>query len=131
MNLARIVVFLFLSLNSTARAAEYPSDAKVQLHGTLVQPTCRPEESGDEKAHKFYAIKLLEPVSLRCNRGEDECTPAKGQTVLQLALSGKQGIALAKKLLGKNVTVIGSVFAQFSGHHFTKILIDVKDIQAH
>lgn len=71
-------------------------------------------------------LKLIEPVNVRGKPGESfNAISVKGIRRIQLILSPGTSY---EQFIGKRVVVEGTLFHAFSGHHYTKVLMDVRTI---
>ena len=110
-----------------AFAQSFKYDVPVTLEGTLMSSTADASITYDEKPHQFPALKLHKPISVLCAPKETDCQPEMGVTILHLVLKEKE-MAQFKKSKGKVVKLSGTLFHEYTGHHFTSVLLDVKSI---
>lgn len=126
-----------------AHAAKYSKPSKpclqyepkvVELKGILQEvvfpgpPNYESVETGDTPEHSLI-LQLKDPI---CVQG-DPSSDMNSETVrdikqVQVALvTYKKSV---QKMIGKNITVRGTLFAAHTGHHRTPVLIDAKDIKS-
>lgn len=108
--------------------------ASVTLSGKLVKKTLPGEpnyENTTQGDHKETVWFLELPQAICVAPGKDavqEGESAVKRIQLQLLLTARQKPQLSN-WLGKSVKVSGSLFHAQSGHHHTKILLTVSDIE--
>ena len=76
---------------------------------------------------------LLTLVQTICTTGNDPQgmdVPETDVREVQLAITTNAHWTIARRLVGKRVTVTGTLFHAHTGHHRTKVLIDVSNIRA-
>ncbi|MCE5315734.1 MAG: DUF4431 domain-containing protein [Parachlamydia sp.] len=126
MRLKAVLILLFVSIlfcsNAFAQSLTYGS--QVEVEGILVSSMADPSITYDEKPHQFPALKLSKPISVACAQKERYCQQENDVTLLQLVLK-KERMDQFKKLKGKRVKLIGSLFHSETGHHFTSVLLNV------
>jgi len=84
---------------------------------------------GDQK-ETVILLTLTQPV---CTTGNDPAgidVPEKGLRNIQLAITKDEDWPVIRRLLGKRVTVSGTLFHAHTGHHRTKVLMDVSQVRA-
>lgn len=125
-----IVLGLFALTHSvSAQCLSY--EPKVQsLSGVILRrtfpgpPSYSSIKAGDE-AERYWILRLTKPI---CVDAADEPNIAeKSQKELQLVLDEIQ-YKEYRDLLGKNVTVTGTIFHSHTGHHHKKLLFTVSSI---
>lgn len=118
-----------LPTSGIARAAEpcLPYEpAVVTLTGKLVErtypgpPNYASVEAGDEPETHYY-LALAKPI---CTTAGGELEPAQsGVKEVQLVLEN-EGYARLRAMLGKTVTLSGTMFARHTGHHHAPVLLE-------
>ena len=81
---------------------------------------------------KETAILLTLAVPI-CTNGNDPASidvPESGLRDIQLAIAKDQDWASIRRLIGKRATVLGTLFHSHTGHHRTRVLLDVSQIRA-
>jgi len=76
---------------------------------------------------------LLGLVQTICTTGNDPQgfdVPETEVRQVQLAITKEAHWKIARRLVGKHVTVTGTLFHAHTGHHRTKVLIDVANVRA-
>jgi len=84
---------------------------------------------GDQK-ETMILLTLTEPI---CTTGNDPAgidVPEEGIRELQLAISKDEDWPAIRRLIGKRATVSGTLFHAHTGHHRTKVLMDVSQVRA-
>ena len=117
---------MFLAL-STAFGEELKTEPEVvRLSGRFVKPEYRDEETG--KKSRYYALELATPVDVA---GDDFGEATKGAKLVQLVLMGDAAStkATVKRFTGKTIKVTGTLFHAHTGHHMTKVLLQVQKIE--
>lgn len=103
--------------------------AQVQLHGELVRktypgaPNFDSVADGDEAETGFY-LRLVKPVCMLQGQSDVDQAAQKNVRLVQLVLD-QQGYAHWRPELGKTVTVKGTLFSPFTGHHHGDVLMAV------
>lgn len=120
--------------SGTGKCLSY-EPVKVRLSGTIVEkispgpPEFESIENGD-KPETYWVLKLSKPV---CVSGDpnDEVNVETEKNVknMQLVLNS-EGYASYKHLITKKVIVEGTLFHAITGHHHTKVLLEVIDIKS-
>jgi hypothetical protein len=84
---------------------------------------------GDQKE----TVLLLTLAKAFCTTGNDPAgidVPETGVRDLQLAVTKDGDWPFIRRLIGKRVTVTGTLFHAHTGHHRTKVLLDVAEVRA-
>ena len=123
---------LLVGLALTAHAAP-PSQrqvlkyepAVVQLAGTMIAAEGRTD--GDEKI-TFPALALKAAVQIEAAPDDDLNVFEDNVSVVQLVLIDPAQMQQYRSLLGRPVVVTGTLFHAHTGHHHTKVLINVQKI---
>ena len=111
--------------NSLANATQnnFTYESSVTLHGKLVSAT---GEGGDEKIHTYPALQLEQAISVL---GSDELNVTEqGILLIQLSLN-ETLFKLYEELIGKDVSVTGTLYHSHTGHHYTSVLMDTSAIK--
>jgi hypothetical protein len=124
----RIILFLLLSVSlagiAHAETLKY-EPATVHLVGTLISSTGM---TPDEKQVSFPAIKLNAPVRVEAGPNDELNETEENISLVQLILNQEQ-MEQYKSLKGKIVVITGKLSHAITGHHYTKVLIDVEKIE--
>lgn len=117
---------IFLTTAQAVESCLRYEPTKVILSGKLVRLTFpgRPNfesiENGDEPETGFY---LQLPQAICTNGDENSTDPSlKDVKLVQLVLNS-QGYSKLKTSIGTSVTLSGSLFAGFTGHHHAPLLL--------
>jgi len=131
-----ILFLVLLGAISTAAAQKcFEYGPTVSLSGKLSSKVVpgRPNYSsirkGDQK-EMLILVTLTQPI---CTTGNDPAgidVPEKGLRDIQLAISKAENWPVIRRLIGKRVTVSGTLFHAHTGHHRTKVLLDVSQVRA-
>ena len=84
---------------------------------------------GDQK-ETLILVTLTQPI---CTTGNDPAgidVPETGLRDIQLSISKDNDWPVIRRLIGKRVTVSGTLFHAHTGHHRTKVLMDVSQVRA-
>ena len=112
-----------------AQAESYKYDQPVTLEGTLVAKNSDPKVTICDITHPYLVLQLAEPLDAVCFPWEKtDCIKENGIGELHLLLSDSQQ-AQYRKLKGKKVKVSGVLHHAETSHHFTEVVLEVKDIQ--
>lgn len=131
------MVLLVLALQMAAGECLKYEPEVVTLRGTIERHTYPgpPEyasiKDGDEKVTYWY-LRLDRPLCTLA--GGDDSSPAESaQALVQLVFPVKDGhddpYRRHRALFGRHVAVSGSLFHQQVGRHYTKVLINVRDMK--
>ena len=132
-----LVFFLLGGLEVTAqqksRWLSY-EPATVELKGRLTfewkygPPNYGENPTTDAKV-KVPVLVLVTPINVRGTPGDAQnAASVRGVRRIQLILSNVK--TPYKEFTGKMVVVKGTLFHAFSGHHYTKVVMDVSSIEA-
>lgn len=83
---------------------------------------------GDQK-ETIILVKLARPICTEANDPTGIDVPEKGIRNLQLAISKDENWRIIRHLLGKRATLSGTLFHAHTGHHRTKVLMDVAQVR--
>lgn len=124
-----ILFFSFISEPTVAAECLPYEPALVVLHGKIESSESygspgygeNPEKDATES---YYFIKLVEPI---CTQGSSD-DPENQQSEddideIQIIWNN------AGKFKGENVNISGTLFHQITGHHHTKVLINVRELR--
>ena len=139
-NIFRIVLLFvltlpFLAFADEARAEECLSyePVKVRLIGTIVEKTFPgpPEFESIEKGDRpeaHWILKLIRPVCVNGDpKSELNVETEKKVNAVQLIIYGDEG--RYKHFLSRKVIATGTLFHAHTGHHYTKVLMEVISIR--
>lgn len=116
------LVILAMVLSATSHSQTYKYEpATVSLQGKLLSAT---GESPDGKRITYPALKLNTPIVVN---GDQDTPTEKGVVLLHMSL-GNESMADFKRLKGKSVTVLGTLFHSDNGNHQTNVLISPSSI---
>jgi hypothetical protein len=76
---------------------------------------------------------ILALVARACTTGTDPQgvdVPETGLREVQLVVTNEGHWKIVRRLMGKRATVTGTLFHAHTGHHRTKVLVEVADIRA-
>ena len=85
--------------------------------------------NGDQKETAIILI-LTRPI---CTTSKDPAShgdPESGQRDIQLVISKDENWRTIRRLMRKRATVSGTLFHWNTGHHHTKVLMDVSQVRA-
>ena len=119
-----IIFAIFLTGIVCAETLKYEPET-VRLVGTLISSKGM---TPDENAVLFPAIKLNIPVRVEADPKEELNQTEENVSIIQLILNEKQ-MEDYKNHKGQLVTIIGKLLHAVTGHHYTKVLIDVEKIE--
>jgi len=108
--------------------------AVVTLTGTLSShvfpgpPNYESIKRGDQK-ERAIILTIASPI---CVNGGDDAVDEPEYNIrdLQLVITKPADWKTVERRLGKRVSVVGTLFHAHTGHHRTKVLIDVTNIQS-
>lgn len=110
--------------------------ATVTLKGTVSRktfsgpPNYESVEAGDQP-ETYWVLRLTKPLCVK-GKGDDgqdpDDQPESGVADIQLNLNEDQ-YAKYRNLVGKEVTVTGSLSHAFTGHHHTAVLLTVTEMK--
>lgn len=106
----------------------------VKVSGTIKQdtfpgpPNYRSIKLGDER-EIYWILNLVHPVYVKGTSGNEINESESNVTQMQLVLQQDQYNSY-RKLIGRKVIVIGTLFHSITGHHRTNVLMIVKSISA-
>ena len=112
---------------ASGKCLRYEPDA-VSITGTLARhmfygaPGFGEDPQHDEKETGFY-LELTTPICTLAGRDYTD-KPLTGIGLVQLVLD-QAGYARLRPLLGRRVTLSGTLFAAITGHHHAPVLLDV------
>ena len=110
-------------LESEINSANFKYESAITLHGKLVSAE---GEGADEKIHTYPALQLEKAISVL---GSDEInTSESGVVLIQLSLN-EALFKLYEELIGKDVSVTGTLYHSHTGHHYTSVLMDTSVIK--
>lgn len=91
-------------------------------------PNYQSIERGD-RAETAIILLLAAPTCTTNKTTDDIDVPETDIRELQLVLSKPSDRKLAKRLLGKPALVTGTLFHSHTGHHRTRVLLDVTELK--
>src|SRR4030081_2495297 len=124
--LVAVIASKSLAQSATSACVRYEPDT-VALSGHLERhtfygaPGYGEDPRHDEKETGFY-LALTTPTCSTGGRDPDLNDPRAGVRRVQLVLDSA-GYARLRPFLGKHVTVRGTLFASFNGHHHAPLLL--------
>ena len=128
-----LLIACFCSAASTQKCLEY--GPMVSLAGTLRSqvfagpPNYESIKRGDRKETAI----ILTLLTRTCTTGNDPAgidVPETGIREMQLVIKTAADWKTVRRRIGKRVKVTGTLFHAITGHHKTRVLIDVNDIRA-
>jgi hypothetical protein len=121
-----LLAILVLSLTGIAHAETLKYEAAtVRLVGKLMSGKGM---TPDEKEVSFPAIKLNVPVRVEADAKDELNETEENVTLVQLILNHKQ-MEQYESQKGQLVAITGKLSHAITGHHFTKVLIEVEKIE--
>lgn len=132
-----IIFILMCNAFSASRQVHYGPE-KVELSGHLDlqtfpgPPNYESIKSGDEIERHFYLI-LGQPVDVILTK-KDNTSSVNGDSffgvsVFQLVVGDDKNWAILRQLgEGEKVTIRGTLFQRHTGHHHSRVLLDVESI---
>jgi hypothetical protein len=124
----------FMSSAVSARDCLDYEPAKVTIQGSMsLKPAYGPPGYGEDPerdAHEDYlAITLDAPACMKANSEPDTENVAESQIkAVQLVFRSGDEFKQAKQWIGKQVSVTGGLFHEFTGHHHTTVLMNVREL---
>ncbi len=124
-----VVVMLSSMCSVQAAACLHYEPVPVSLRGELIRktypgpPNFESVADGDEAETGFY-LRLAAPVCTLEGNDDFDNVAQKDIRMVQLVLD-KKGYAHWRPKLGKTVTVKGTLFSAFTGHHHADLLMTV------
>lgn len=106
-----------------------------ELRGTIElqtfpgRPGYESIQNGDEVERGWY-LRLKQPIEVQKNDKDTDPNASTEKNVRILQLAMKDDISAGQIPLKKEVCVSGHLFHAISGHHHTRVLIDVQRIGA-
>jgi len=137
-NFLGILMFCLLTGNSSAFAAPpclAYEPSPVQLTGHIRQetfpgpPNYTSIKDGDDP-EVSWILQLAEPLCVQAAPSDDMCESVSNETRVQLVLQAEH-YRQFRRLLGRRVSVQGTLFCAHTGHHHTKVLITVQSMKQH
>ncbi len=135
-----LLLIIFPSPSFAANKALTYGPAIVELTGTLDlqtfpgPPSYESIKDGDEIERHFY-LRLDKPVDVlpkRENEGVENAEEERKVKIVQLAVSEENDALWAKfRKLGRGgrAKIRGTFFHRFTGHHHSRVLLSVEDMQ--
>jgi hypothetical protein len=122
--MALALLFLSGSCSAASRCLKY-EDATVSLTGRVVVrtffgPPGYGEHPKTDSIEQQAILVLDHPVCVDASGGDEAAASQSEITLVPL------GSVDMSRYIGKRVTVAGSLFHAISGHHYTKVLIQLK-----
>ena len=133
--LATLILLTFGSSSSVAAQSCLEYGPTVTFSGKLSSkivagpPNYESIRKGDQK-ETVILLTLAQPF---CTTGNDPAgidVPEKGLRDLQLVITKDEDWPVIRRLIGKRVTVSGTLFHAHTGHHRTKVLMTVAEVRA-
>ena len=115
-------------LQSQAPCLPYEPDS-VQLSGRLIRrtdpgpPNYESIADGDTAETYFYLV-LATPICTRAGSDSSSNAALDGVTLIQLNLD-PAGFAVLRSSLGRTITLRGTLYQGFSGHHHAPLVMSV------
>jgi hypothetical protein len=113
----------------------YYEPSKTTLKGILVKrmyygaPNYGENPETDEKEY-VYLLKLEKPIKVTAKKGDKENTTLTDIQEIQLVATGKNDKQRLKEALNKEIRLQGMLFSAITGHHYTKVLMNVTKVFA-
>jgi hypothetical protein len=125
--------FLVSSVVSARECLDY-EPAMVTIQGNLsLKPAYGPPGFGEDPKHDaredYLALTLDAPVCMKAS--PEPHTDDVSETeikAMQLVFRNGEAFKQTKQRIGKRISVTGSLFHGFTGHHHTTVLLKVKEI---
>ena len=128
-------LFLIASFHSSARAQKcLDYGPTVSLTGKLQSkifagpPNYESIKRGDRK-ERAIIVTLISPICTSSSNSDSFDTPEANIRAVQLVVRESSHWKTVERRLGRPVIVTGALFHGHTGHHRTKVLIDVTDIR--
>jgi hypothetical protein len=125
MGVFMLALFVCLGVVSVQAETLQYEPKVVRLVGTLVSGT---GETPDEVRVSFPAIRLKVPVRIEADPDDSTNEKEEDVSLMQLIL-GPPLMKQFKKLRGQQVIVSGKLMHAMSGHHYTRVLVEVQGIE--
>ena len=132
------LVFLATLVAGTAAASEVAefdyAAPQVVLSGTLAKrvfagpPNYRSIRSGD-RPETYWILLLTKPINVKASSGDPINQTEQDVRELQLVFMEAETARLVQRKAGKSVAVTGTLFSAQSGHHHTRVLLEVSGIK--
>ena len=137
-NFLGILMFCLLTGNSSAFAAPpclAYEPSPVQLTGHIRQETFpgRPNYTSikdRDESEVSWILQLAEPLCVQNTPSDDMCESVSNETRVQLVLKAEH-YRQFWRLLGRKVSVQGTLFCAHTGHHHTRVLVAVETMKQH
>ncbi len=84
---------------------------------------------GDQKETATILI-VTRPICTTTKDPESHGDPERGQRAIQLVVLKHEIWPIIRRLMGKRATVSGTLFHWNTGHHHTKVLMEVAQVRA-
>lgn len=85
------------------------------------------ENTEEDKKEYPYILKLNYPINIIATKNDNFNSNVYNISEVQLVLT-EQNYKILNEYKNKNIKVKGLLFVQFSGHHYTKVLLEVIEI---
>ena len=127
------LIFLTSSAASAAECLQY-EPTMVTIHGRVsLKPAYGAPGFGEDPKHDaredYLALTLDTPICMAATAKPQTADVAEtGITTMQLVFDNAEAFRKAKRWVGKQVSVTGSLYHCFTGHHHTTVLLTLKDI---
>jgi hypothetical protein len=134
--LALLIAPVCSSVRATPPADCLPYEPRsVQLTGRIAwrvfpgPPNYESIRNGDTP-EEAWILHLAKPICVRADKKDEDNVAEDNVTDLQLVLRGNQFRQLRGLLRKGPVTLTGTLFHSFTGHHHTAVLMDVTGMKA-
>ena len=138
MRSALLVLFVVLlggCVSSAAAQKCFDYGPTVSLSGKLTSkvfpgpPNYESIRKGDQKETAIILV-LTHPICTTTKDPANYGDPESGQRSIQLVITKDGDWPVIRRLIGKRATVTGTLFHWNTGHHHTRVLIDVSQLRA-
>ena len=125
-------IFFALSVASAGECLEY-EPALVTLKGVVsLKPAYGPPGYGEDPKHDaredYLALTLDAPVCMRANSELHTEDVAETEIkAIQLVFRNGEAFRQAKRWIGMRISVAGSLYHGYTGHHHTTVLLKLRE----
>lgn len=125
------ILFLLIVLSAaafTCRAQEKCINYEPEVVNLVGNIARRTFINANDQKEVMWVLKLATPVCANATEGDDFNVRRSRVTDVQLVLDPEM-YSTYRQLVGKRVKATGSLFGEQTAHHFTPVLLAVKEIE--
>jgi len=101
---------------------------RLAKHVFVGPPNYRSIRSGD-RSETYWILLLTQPITVKAPSGDPVNQTEQEVRELQLVFTETEAARLPQRKAGKLVAVTGRLFSAHSGHHHTRVLLEVREIK--